>query len=892
MTAPARPSADQFHRWGVDAGWSRLVEVPHRDGVTRTWHVLDCSPKHPVATVVCVHGNPTWSYLWHRLIARLGDRYRVIAVDQLGMGYSQRSGHRRYAERVDDLSDVIDALDVTGPMVIVGHDWGGAISLGWAASTTTGSAAPGHDLRPDLRGPDLRGIVLCNTGIAVPSGRRAPWLIRLVASGPITSLVGHRTRAFVDGTITLSRRRLTAPMREALRAPYRHASDRRAIADFVNDVPFNTGHPSAAALATVAEQIRTLRTPTLLTWGATDPVFDDSFALDLADRIPHADRHRFARSGHLSPLESDVAGVVDSWLSKQFPQTAAPTNDHAAVHAADSDQSPGYRATWAALVERADDQAPAFVDGASGAQITFAELHRRVMSIAAGLRAIGVQPGDRVALLIPPGIDLVAVVYACWRAGAVTVIADRGLGLRGLGRAVRGAHVSWVIGPPKALAASRVLRWAPRTRAIAVGNRRRFGALACLDDLAASLATSPDEPSPDDPSPNDLAAVLYTSGATGPAKGVRYRHRQLAAQRDALAATYAITADDRLVAAFAPFALYGPALGITSTIPDVDVTKPGTLTAAALTAACVSVDATIVFASPAALANVNRTALASGDADAALGRVRLVLSAGAPVPIATLRATGRLFPAAGLHTPYGMTECLPVADISLAEIEAVHGTEIEVVHGVPVGRGVCVGRVVPGAEVLIVALGFDAGRVVVPLASGVTGEVLVRAPWLSDGYDQLWFTEREARPVDADGLTWHRSGDVGHVDTHDRLWIEGRSVHQIHTSAGPLTPVPVEIAVECLDGVDRVAAVGVGPVGCQQLVVVIERDDGSDGLATERDSDNVRRVVGRATDQPVAAVLTVTALPVDIRHNTKIDRTAVAVWATAVLSGANAKRRW
>ncbi len=887
MTAPARPSADQFHRWGVDAGWSRLVEVPHRDGVTRTWHVLERSPEHPVATVVCVHGNPTWSYLWHRLIARLGDRYRVIAVDQLGMGFSQRSGSRRYVERVDDLSDVIEALGVSGPMVIVGHDWGGAISLGWAASTTTGP-----DLRgPVLRGPVLRGIVLCNTGIAVPTGRHAPWLIRLAASGPITSLVGHRTRAFVDGTIALSRRRLTAPMREALRAPYLRASDRRAIADFVNDVPFDDDHPSAAALATVAEKIRTLRTPALLTWGATDPVFDDSFALDLADRLPHADRHRFARSGHLSPLESDVAGVVDSWLSKQFPQRQPPTNDHAAahagVHAADSDQSSAYRATWAALVERADDQAPAFVDGASGAQITFAELHRRVTRIAAGLRATGVQPGDRVALLTPPGIDLVAVVYACWRTGAVTVIADRGLGLRGLGRAVRGAHVSWVIGPPQALAASRVLRWAPRARAIAVGNRRRFGALACLDDLAASLAELPDEPFA-----GDMAAVLYTSGATGPAKGVRYSHRQLAAQRDALAATYAITADDRLVAAFAPFALYGPALGITSTIPDVDVTKPGTLTAAALTAACVSVDATIVFASPAALANVNRTARSSGDAVAALGRVRLVLSAGAPVPIATLRSTGRLFPAAELHTPYGMTECLPVADISLTEIEAVHGTEIEAGQGDHVGRGVCVGRAVRGADVLIVALGFDAVRVVAPLASGVTGEVLVRGPWLSDGYDQLWFTEREARPVDADGLTWHRSGDVGHVDTHDRLWIEGRSVHLIHTSAGPLTPVPVEIAVERLDGVDRVAAVGVGPIGCQQLVVVIERADSSDGLATERDSDNVRRVVARATDQPVAAVLTVTALPVDIRHNTKIDRTAVADWATAVLSGANSKRRW
>ena len=127
-----------------------------------------------------------------------------------------------------------------------------------------------------------------------------------------------------------------------------------------------------------------------------------------------------------------------------------------------------------------------------------------------------------------------------------------------------------------------------------------------------------------------------------------------------------------------------------STIPDVDVTEPGTLTAGALGAACASIDATIVFASPAALANVVRTATPG---DARLAGVRLLLSAGAPVPVATLRSMAALCPAAELHTPYGMTESLPVADISLAEIEAVGA-----------GRGVCVGHPVAGASVLIAPL--------------------------------------------------------------------------------------------------------------------------------------------------------------------------------------------
>jgi acyl-CoA synthetase (AMP-forming)/AMP-acid ligase II len=377
---------------------------------------------------------------------------------------------------------------------------------------------------------------------------------------------------------------------------------------------------------------------------------------------------------------------------------------------------------------------------------------------------------------------------------------------------------------------------------------------------------------PPEPTGADPAAVVFTSGATGPAKGVRYRHAQLSAQRDALLAAYSITSDDRFVAAFAPFAILGPALGITSTIPDVDVTKPGTLTAGALAAACASVDATIVFAAPAALGNVVRTAAATDDR---LGRIRLVLSAGAPVPIATLRAVSALCPHADLHTPYGMTECLPVADVSLVEIDAC-GT----------GAGVCVGSPVTGAEVIVAPLHFDAGVPVSPLASSVTGEVLVRAPWVSDGYDELWRTERDARPRDAEGVVWHRTGDVGHLDRDGRLWIEGRSVHVISTVSGPVTPVPIEVTVEAHGLVTRCAAVGVGPRGCQQVVVVVEDRSTADGLA----SDAVTSAVRAAVSIPLAAVLSLRALPVDIRHNAKIDRSAVSTWAAALLSGARTPR--
>ncbi len=968
----ARPESDgraSTRDLGADGGGIRDVARPELEGI---------GPTDGAVRVVCVHGNPTWGILWQPILRRLGDRFHVVAPDQLGMGWSQRTDHpRRYAERVADLGELIEALDERDgerpPILLVAHDWGGAIAMGWAVD---------HQDR-------VAGLVLTNTGIAVPAGRRAPGIIRLAASRGVLATVCRRTSIFVRGTAWLSRGRTPAWFREALMAPYRRAVDRAAIEGFVADVPFDDAHPSAADVAAVAGRLHELDVPVLLAWGAGDPVFDDDFADDLAARFRHASIHRFAGANHLVPVDEDLASLVEDWLedlerrerldgldglpgrSPSSPDPSLPVSlpvsdtepvtDPAPAFRPVSDVDPvsdtesdaevqpavvsAFRPVWAGLEERADDDTIAFHDGASGRSVTFRELNVLVRQIGTRLRSAGVQPGDRIALLVPPSVELVAVVYACWRVGAVTVIADRGLGLGGLGKAIRGARVSWVLGPRPARVAATTLRWAPRATALAledlVDDSSEGTALPAgpIDsgsgtdpaaggsagpvaggstgpvaggsaDLVASGSTGPvasDDVGPATsvelgagPGPEDPLAVLFTSGATGPAKGVRYRHRQLAAQRDALAATYSIGPDDRFVAAFAPFALYGPALGIASAVPDVDVTRPGALTADALDRSCAAIDATMVFASPAALANVVATAGAAASGSA-LAQVRTVMSAGAPVPVTTLRAVARLTPDATLHTPYGMTECLPVADLDLVGIEAALAGA-----GVEIGRGVCVGPPVDGCEVRVATIGFDAGRTLEPgLPAAATGELLVRAPWCSDGYDRRWQTERTARPVDDGGVTWHRTGDVGHVDELGRVWVEGRSAHVIHAAGGPVTPVPVEVAAESVEGVRRAAAVGVGPNGLQQLVVVVELD-GSDagpgrgpvrgsGRRTGRGSglavadgelaDAVRAAVVAATGRPVAAVCVTGALPVDIRHNAKIDRTAVAVAASKLLAG-------
>jgi acyl-coenzyme A synthetase/AMP-(fatty) acid ligase len=474
--------------------------------------------------------------------------------------------------------------------------------------------------------------------------------------------------------------------------------------------------------------------------------------------------------------------------------------------------------------------------------------------------------------MVPPGVDLAVSLYACWRAGAVIVLIDSGLGPSGMSAAIEAAAPDHLIGTPKAIAAARVLRWPGRrlcTTPLSPLRRRALGVVGDLEGIRARPAAPPEAPDA-----ADVAAVVFTSGATGPSKGVVYTHGRLEAQRDALVGLYDITTDDRLVAAFAPFALYGPAMGISSIVPDMDVAAPGTLTAVALGDAARAIDATLVFASPAALANVVRTADELTDLHrAAFARVRILLSAGAPVRPSLLRAAAALFPGATAHTPYGMTECLPVASIGLDEIEGASG-----------GDGVCVGFPLAGVDVRIRPLDDVGSASGEPTSrAGVLGEVVVRAAHARSGYDRLWHTELAAsRPPG-----WHSTGDVGRLDELGRLWIGGRLGHVVSTARGPIAPVRSEQAVEGIDGIAAAAIVGVGPAGAQRIVAVVQRDHPSRSprLAPPDVVDSVRAAVRSAVDEDAVAVLEVPELPVDRRHNSKVDRSRIAAWAGAVLAG-------
>jgi len=506
--------------------------------------------------------------------------------------------------------------------------------------------------------------------------------------------------------------------------------------------------------------------------------------------------------------------------------------------------------------------------------LDYRQLDARSDAMAAGLAGYGIGRGVRTVVMVRPSPEFFLLMFALFKLGAVPVLVDPGIDKRALKQCLDEAQPEAFIGIPLAHVARLVLRWAPSAiRLVTVGRRLGWGGttLAALERAGANggamLAATDGE---------DMAAILFTSGSTGVPKGVVYRHRHFVGQIQLLGSAFGMEAGGVDLPTFPPFALFDPALGLTSVIPDMDPTRPAQADPARLHDAIQRFGVTQLFGSPALMRVLARHGRP-------LPTVTRVTSAGAPVPpdvVATIRS---LLPAdAQFWTPYGATECLPVAVVEGRELERTRAAT-------EAGAGTCVGSVVEPNEVRIIGIDdapladWSQARV---LATGEVGEITVAGPTATDSY----FNRPQAtaaakiRETLADGSTRivHRMGDVGYFDAQGRLWFCGRKTHRVETAQGPLYTEQVEPVFNTVPGVARTALVGVGPAGAQVPVLCVELQRGQSDSPALREALRAQATL-RLPEANLQHVLMHPAFPVDIRHNAKIGREKLAVWASAEL---------
>ena len=512
--------------------------------------------------------------------------------------------------------------------------------------------------------------------------------------------------------------------------------------------------------------------------------------------------------------------------------------------------------------------------GRRGGSLTYAELNQRSARIARGLEKIGIGHGVRTVLMVPPGLDLFPLAFGLFRAGAVPVLVDPGIGLKHLKACLGNAEPEAFIGVPKAHAARAILGWArPTVRTkITVGRRLFWGGhtLAQLEELgsdedADAVATT---------GADDVAAIVFTSGSTGPPKGVVYRHQNFTAQVVAIRDAYDIKPGEVNLPTFPLFALFDPALGMTTVVPYMDPTRPARVDPRKIIEPIQEHRVTIMFGSPALLDTVGRFGAEHG---VKLESVRCVISAGAPVPPRVIeRFQSMLRDDAAIHTPYGATESLPVATTSSHEILS------ETRHATDKGAGTCVGHPVSSIEAEVIAIDdapIERWDIGLKVETGEIGEIVVKGPQVTREYYNAEDHTALAKITDGEAVR-HRMGDLGYFDERGRLWFCGRKSQRVGTVQGTLFTVPCESVFNTHPEVFRTALVGVGKEGAKVPVLCVELED----TVSRAQHDRVRSELldlgaGFEHTKSIRSVLFHPAFPVDIRHNAKIGRGELAAWA-------------
>ena len=512
---------------------------------------------------------------------------------------------------------------------------------------------------------------------------------------------------------------------------------------------------------------------------------------------------------------------------------------------------------------------------------TFEQLDARSQQIARGLIHAGMDPGMRIVLAVPFGADFIRLTFALLRCGAVPVLVDPGMGRKNIVECLRQVKPDGFLAIPKAHLLRVLMRSKFPSAKLNITVGRKFGwggytlnQIEKLGEQDASLPTRAD---------SDDAAVIFTTGSTGPPKGVRYTHGIFNHQIDLIRSRYGIRPGSRDLACFPLFGLFDAVMGVSTIIPDMDPTRPADVNPRRILEAVDQWEIDQAFGSPALWDSVSRWCMQTGNR---LGSLRRIMSAGAPVPPRVLRALRQITDdSIEIFTPYGATESLPIASIESRVVleETAPRTEQ--------GLGTCVGTRFESIHWRVIEITDE------PIASiadtkevppGTIGELMVRGPVVTQQY--VTREDQNALHKVKDGDTcWHRMGDVGYLDEQDRFWFCGRKSHRVITEAETLFTVPCEAIFNTHPLVARSALVGVPFDSDKTPVIVVEMSlefDREDTTAAARVLEELRQLAksNKKTQSIRHFLVHPRRLPVDIRHNSKIFREQLSGWAKEQLN--------
>jgi acyl-CoA synthetase (AMP-forming)/AMP-acid ligase II/pimeloyl-ACP methyl ester carboxylesterase len=812
--------------------------------------------------VFLIHGNPTWSFYFRDLIKRLSATCRVIAPDHIGCGLSDhpRGKHFRAKDRVAHLQELVENLGIQ-KFSLVMHDWGGSIGTTLAMNNM----------------PKVEKLVYFNTTLTETES--LPFFIRISAKPPTGKFITKTTKTFLRLATDFGvGKKLPKRVKQGYMFPYRSRKDRTAIWDFVQDIPFNIDHPTYQGMMDIGRAVPELaKKPIKIMWGLKDPCFHHEMLTQLVRLFPDAEVTEFPKASHLV-LEDEIDTISKS-LEEFFMRPVGVGN----LKNPSPERAPeNPRSIYEFFLKEAETNPykdavviPKVLGNTiSYRHMNYGEMRTLIDRYHRGLVTLGLKQGDRVLFLVKPGMDFLALAYAVIAEGAVPVFIDPGIEKAHLFKAIADIKADVFIGNQKA----HILRMLKKDLFKSV----RFHVLAQDWGISGGPNLSVLRRFSSTPAPaskySEIGMIAFTSGATGVPKGVVFTQKMLLEQIRVFRDEFGIQPGGRDLPLLPIFSIFQLANGVTSVIPPLDPSAPLSLDPSKIVKIIQDLNVTYSFGSPTLWRKISDYCLR---VRTTLPTLKRVFMAGAAVPNETIKSVVAILGdnpvGRGLvYTPYGATEALPVTVAAEGEIL---GDRRE---GAITGEaGTFVGSAIKNLDVRVVSAIDGEIRDISEvqfLEPYKIGEIIVKGPTVSPSYLNRPDADRLGKIKDGASF-WHRMGDLGYLDQNGALYYCGRKSHLIVHNNKEYHSVPIENLFEGTKGISRVALVSVkGEPG-----LVIEPEPGAwpeTEAARQEVITRVREIALQSSlSNSIKKFFLNPSLPVDRRHNAKIYRDRLGVWA-------------